>query len=80
MTILTCLFFNSFQNMWSVVIFKNDNSVETVPSFWMKKDKCAWPKKNSTMFIKRRILPNKFYFEYLDARKIGKDYGKNSKY
>ncbi|XP_022163431.1 uncharacterized protein LOC111028940 [Myzus persicae] len=61
--------------MWSVVNIKNDNSVETVPSFWMKKDKCAWPKKNPTMFIKRRILPNKFDFEYLDARKIGKDYG-----
>jgi len=71
--------FNSFK-MWSVVNFKNDNTVETVPSFWMKKDKCAWPKKNPTMFIKRRLLPNKFDFEYLDARKIGKDYSKNSKF
>lgn len=63
--------------MWSVVNFKSDNSVETVPSFWFKKDKCAWPKKNPTMFIKSRILPNKFDFEYLDARKIGKDISKN---
>jgi len=29
------------------------------------------------MFIKRRILPNKFDFEYLDAWKIGKDISKN---
>lgn len=33
--------------MWSVVNFKSDNSVETVPSFWFKKDKCAWPKKKT---------------------------------
>jgi len=66
--------------MWSVVNFINDNTVETVPSFWLRKDKCAWPRKNPTMFIKRRSLPNKFDFVYLDARKIGKDYGKNSKY
>lgn len=31
--------------MWSIVIFKNDDSVAAVPSHWFKNGKCAWPKK-----------------------------------
>lgn len=32
--------------MCSVVEFKDDNSVEAVPLYWLKNKKCAWPKKN----------------------------------
>ncbi|XP_060846037.1 uncharacterized protein LOC132925683 [Rhopalosiphum padi] len=59
--------------MWSVINFINDNTVEVVPSFWVHKTNCAWPKKNAAHFIKRRIPPNKFDFNYLPAKKMCND-------
>ncbi|KAL5238376.1 hypothetical protein ACI65C_005786 [Semiaphis heraclei] len=56
--------------MWSIVHFKNDNSVYAVPSTWIKNDVCAWPKKNVKR-LKRLIetrIPNKFNFDFLPAR------------
>jgi len=61
--------------MWSVINFINDNTVEVVPSFWVHKTNCAWPKKNAAHFIKRRIPPNKFDFNYLPAKKMCNDLG-----
>ncbi|KAF0711261.1 Uncharacterized protein FWK35_00028362, partial [Aphis craccivora] len=54
--------------MWSIVHFRNDNSVYAVPSTWMKKDICAWPKRKVKRFIETRIIPNKFDFDFLPAR------------
>lgn len=32
--------------MYTVVLFKNENTVDAVPSHWVKNDLCAWPKKD----------------------------------
>ncbi|XP_050053587.1 uncharacterized protein LOC126549123 isoform X2 [Aphis gossypii] len=55
--------------MWSVVNFTDDNGVAVVPSFWVKGNKSAWPKKNANHFIKQRLVPNKYDFEYLSIKK-----------
>lgn len=63
--------------MWSVVVvFKDDNSVEAVPSSWFKDKKCAWPRKNAKRLIERRTIPNEIEFDFLEARKLGKNIGK----
>jgi len=62
--------------MWSVVNFSIDNTVEVVPSFWVKDNKSAWPRKNAKHFIKQRLVPNKYDFEYLSIKKkMCKDLG-----
>lgn len=62
--------------MWSVVNFTDDNGVAVVPSFWVKGNKSAWPKKNANHFIKQRLVPNKYDFEYLSIKKkMCKDLG-----
>jgi len=61
--------------MWSVVEFIDDRSVEVVPAYWLNKNKCAWPKKNSKKFIQKRVKPNEIDFDFLKARKLGKDRG-----
>ncbi|CAI6360703.1 unnamed protein product [Macrosiphum euphorbiae] len=55
--------------MWSVVNFSKDNTVEVVPSFWVKDNKSAWPKKNAKQFIKQRLVPNNYDFQYLSIKK-----------
>lgn len=45
--------------MWTVVNFSTDNAVEVVPSFWIKEDKSAWPRKNAKHFIKQRLVLTK---------------------
>lgn len=63
--------------MWCVVVFKDDDSVEAVPSHWYKNNKCAWPRKNAKRMIERRAFPNVIEFDYLEARKLNnKNYGK----
>jgi len=62
--------------MWSIVHFRNDNSVYAVPSTWMKKDICAWPKRKVKRFIETRIIPNKFDFDFLPARLLKGGIGK----
>lgn len=56
--------------MWSVVHFKEDNTVEVVPDFWFnyQTGKCAWPIQNPSRFIEKRHIPSKKYFKYLKAR------------
>lgn len=61
--------------MWSVVHFKNDNSVNAVPSTWVKRDMCAWPKRDVKRFLERRIIPNDFDFDFYPARLLKKDIG-----
>jgi len=63
---------------WDIVIFKNDNSVEAVPSSWVRKNSCAWPKnsKHVKKCITKQIKPNPDGFKFYPARKIGnKTYG-----
>lgn len=40
--------------MWTVVHFIKEDAVEAVPSHWIKKRMCAWPKKD---IKKHRYLP-----------------------
>lgn len=61
--------------MWSIVHFSNENSVCAVPSSWMKKNKCAWPKKDVKRFLERRVMPNTFDFNFLSARLLKKGIG-----
>lgn len=59
--------------MWSIVIFKNDDSVAEVPSHWFKSGKCAWPKKyikNKNKLIEERTLANALEFDFYSARKL----------
>lgn len=61
--------------MWSVVEFSDDAAVEAVPCYWVKNNKCAWPKKNSKQFINRRTKPDEIDFYFYTAHKLGKDVG-----
>lgn len=70
------IIFDSSYNMWSVVVFEDDSSIEAVPSSWFFNNKCAWPTKNAKKCIEKRVKPNKTDFIYLKARKIGRDVGK----
>lgn len=61
--------------LWSVINFIDDNTVEVVPSFWVNKTSCAWPKRNAKKFIKDAIAPNEFDFDYLPAKRMCHDLG-----
>jgi hypothetical protein len=50
--------------MWTVVNFTKENAVEAVPSHWVKKDVCGWPKKNIKKHIHHRSIVNTFDFDY----------------
>ncbi|CAI6377759.1 unnamed protein product [Macrosiphum euphorbiae] len=39
---------------YSIVHFFDDDTVEAIPSFWMKDKMCAWPK--NKLFIKKFIV------------------------
>lgn len=58
--------------MWTVVCFDVDNTVDVVPDFWYKKERCAWPKQKSNYkkFIEKRIKPNKAEFDFYRARPL----------
>lgn len=62
--------------MWSIVHFINENSVYAVPTSWFKNNTCAWPKRDVTRFLQRRVIPNKFDFNFLPARLLKKGIGK----
>lgn len=67
--------------MWSVVNFTSDNTVEVVPSHWIKKNgQCAWPKTTNKKYILRavlkRMINNKTDFNYFDARCLARNIGK----
>jgi hypothetical protein len=59
-------------NIYSVVEFIEDHSLEAVPTNWIKKDICAWPitKNFSTIrkLIERKCVPNKIEFIYFKAK------------
>jgi len=62
--------------MWSIVVFKKDNSVAAVPSHWFKNGKCAWPKdyiKNENKLVEKRSLANALKFNFYSARKLHTD-------
>lgn len=65
--------------MWSIVVFNDDNSVEAVPNHWFANNRCAWPKRNYKTLLNRRVQPNEIDFDYLPARKLGKNIGIQAK-
>lgn len=63
---------------WGIVCFKDDNTVEAVPTNWVHKKTCAWPKssKNVKKYIEKQLEPNPDDFYFYPARKLGnKIYG-----
>lgn len=63
---------------WDIILFKNDDSVEAVPSSWVRKNTCAWPKNSKYVikYIEKQIKPNHDDFIFYPARKLGnKTYG-----
>lgn len=56
--------------LWIVVHFLEDESVEAVPNFWYKNNKCVWPKKKSILkhCIIKRISIKEFDHELVKAR------------
>jgi len=61
--------------MWTVVHFINENAVEAVPSHWVKKDVCGWPKNNIKKHIQSRTILNKHGFDYFPSRTLKKGIG-----
>lgn len=54
--------------MWMIVHFLSDNSVSAVPTTWLKRGYCAWPKpfiKNKNKFIENKIKPGKSQFDFI---------------
>jgi len=71
------------EQLWEVVHFTSENTVEAVPHTWVKKFKCAWPKNPKLVkrFIVYHMKPNTTEFYYCPAIKLGKrSYGKFLKY
>lgn len=69
--------------LWEVVHFTSENTVEAVPHTWVKNSKCAWPKNPKLVkrFIEHHVNPNPTEFYYCPSRKLGKRiYGKFLKY
>ncbi|KAL5239201.1 hypothetical protein ACI65C_006611 [Semiaphis heraclei] len=60
-------------NNYKYVEFLDDKTVEAVPNYWFKNQKCAWPKKNTKQMIQKRVYPNVLDFNFFAARKMGKD-------
>lgn len=59
---------------YSVVHFYDDESVEAIPSDWIKDDLCAWPTNQNCVskYIQNKHKPNDFDFTYLKARVLVK--------
>jgi len=57
---------------YSVVHFFADESVEAVPSFWVKGNTCAWPKNAiyAKKYIETKRMPNETDFKFLKAREL----------
>lgn len=70
---------------WSIVNFIADNTVEIVPSQWIKQNGyCAWPKtlkiNDVRKSVKNKVRPNKFDFQLFKARCLAGDIGKSNNY
>ncbi|CAH1732122.1 unnamed protein product [Aphis gossypii] len=59
---------------YSIVHFFDDETVEAIPSFWMKGKFCAWPKNNLFIkkFIEKKMGVNEKEFKLLKARVLSK--------
>lgn len=59
---------------YCVVVFSADNSIEAVPSTWIRKREgtCAWPtSKNRNLILKlidRKSIPNDIQYKYYEAK------------
>lgn len=62
--------------MWSIVHFLDENTVETVPSKWFSKNKCAWPNNKSKRHIADQSDPIPECFKWYKARALLTDIGK----
>lgn len=62
---------------YSVVHFFGDNTVEAVPTSWIKGKLCAWPHNKACIikYIKNKHMPNEIDFKYLKARVLQKNLG-----
>ncbi|XP_050065771.1 uncharacterized protein LOC126554783 [Aphis gossypii] len=56
--------------MWSIIHFLDENTVETVPSKWYSKNKCAWPTNKSKRHIADQSDPIPPYFKWYKARAL----------
>lgn len=66
-----------FNMVYTVVHFENDDTVEAVPNYWFRKNKCAWPIKwNIQRCIEKKTKPNNVEFIFLKARKLCGEIGK----
>lgn len=63
---------------YSIVHFFDDDTVEAIPSFWMKDKMCAWPKNKLFIkkFIEKKMALNDKEFKYLKARVLSKGISK----
>jgi len=63
---------------YSVVHFFADDSVEAVPSFWVKGKLCAWPKNKiyAKKYIETKRTPNDTDFIFLKARELCRNISK----
>lgn len=63
---------------YSVVHFIKDDSVEAVPSVWVKDNYCAWPNNKLLIpkYIKNRHTPNEVEFKYIKIRVLCKNISK----
>lgn len=64
---------------YHIVLFKKENTVETVPSHWISSDglTCAWPNRNlnPTKQIEKKTYPNTQDFNWYTIRILAKDIG-----
>lgn len=65
---------------YSVVHFFGDNSVEAVPTLWIKQKKgfCAWPKNKLSIakLISQKSIPNEIEYDYFESRILKTNIGK----
>jgi len=62
--------------MWLIVLFKTENTIEVIPAHWVKNNICAWPKNDAKKNVERRVIANKFDFNYFASRTFKKNIGK----
>jgi len=62
--------------MYSVVFFKNENTVDAEPSHWVKNNLCAWPIKHIKKCIERKLQPNDVEYDYFPVRVLKKHISK----
>lgn len=63
--------------MYSVVHFVDDETVDAVPSVWIKGKFCAWPNNKACVvkYIQNKRMPNDIDFSYFKARVLRKNIG-----